>query len=193
MIATLYSYEPIIAGVMKLGASELYLLVDERPDVKQKEALNVIKSRLADFVKITEVKTNVYDILLVGKVCVDLIDKISSDSKIILNISAARKTKALGLLFSGYSRFERVEKIVYITKENKEIIELPKLKFTLSEKQRKILSFLNENSNSSIYDLMKAIPCSRANAYKQLTQLKEYGYVSENLYSISNAGRFALL
>lgn len=193
MIATLYSYEPIIAGVMKLGASELYLLVDENPDKKQKDALAIIKNRLADFVEIKEVKTNVYDILLVGKACVDLIDKISPTSKIILNISAARKTKALGLLFSGYSRFDRIEKIVYITKENKEIIELPKLRFTLSNKQRKILGFLEKNPNSNIYDLMKAISCSRANVYRQLTQLKEFGYVTDNLYKVSDAGKFALL
>ena len=43
IIATLYSYEPVIAGVTKFGADRLVLLVDKVPLKEQEEALKKIK------------------------------------------------------------------------------------------------------------------------------------------------------
>jgi len=193
MIATLYSYEPIIAGVMAMGAKKLYLLMDESPDEYQKKSLKEVKERLSEFVNITEVKTNVYNILMTSKACVDLIDSIENNSKIILNISAARKTKALGLLYAGYARFNRIDKIVYITKEEKEVIELPKLSFNLNKKQKELLQFLEKNKVVNIYEVVNTISCSRANAYRHISELRKCGYIKENALELTEAGKIAIL
>mgnify|MGYP006298962795 CR=1 FL=1 len=119
MISTLYSVDPVIAGVTLLGAKKLYLLIDETPNDTQKKGLENVKKFLNKYVRIKTISTKVYDIYTVVKDCVNLIDSIPKSEKIILNISAARKSKAIGLMLSGYLRNERIKKIVYITKEDK--------------------------------------------------------------------------
>src|SRR3989344_6541035 len=93
MIATVYSYEPIIVGVLKLGASILHLIKDKSPTNQQEQAIREIKDKLSQAVKIYEISTETYDIYNNCKSCVELIDKIPKKFDIILNVSGARKTK----------------------------------------------------------------------------------------------------
>ncbi|MFW6046429.1 MAG: DUF6293 family protein [Candidatus Woesearchaeota archaeon] len=190
IIATVYSFEPVIASVTKQGASELHLLIDHNPDSIQQKAIDSIKSALGDYVNIRTIRTKIYDIYEIAKTSVDLIDKLHNEGKdICLNISSARKTKALGLLYAGYARANKIGNIVYIVKETKEMIILPKIQFKLNKNQTQVLKHhLNSNQESSSH-LDLNMP--RSTYYKILQDLKSQGLIHES--KITDAGRIVLL
>jgi len=192
IIATLYSYEPVIASVTKFGANRLYLLIDHKPDETQSRAIQEVKKTLGKYIDIKLIKTDIYDIVKIAEDCKNLIDDIHKESKILLNISAARKTKALGLMFAGYTRAKKVEKIFYITKENKSVVILPKISFRLNKSQINILDFFNKNpiiiSMTETYHILNI---SKSMFYKTLNELEEMGFIHDN--KITDAGRIALL
>ena len=109
-----------------------------------------------------------------------------------MNVSAARKTKALGLMFAGYARPKRIDKIFYITKEKKEIVFLPKLAFDLNKSQISILNYFNKEPNfTSIKEVYYNLKISKSMFYKTFNELKDRGFLHNN--QITDAGRIALL
>lgn len=192
VISTLYSFEPVIAGTVMLGANQLILLKDLTHSKQQKEAEERIIAALGDYVKIETVKTATYDIFQVSSDVVSLIDSFDDTTDIYLNVSAGRKTKSLGLMFAGYARSERINKIVYITKENKELITLPNIPFDVSEKHKKILSHFIDPKTQSLKEIYKSTGISRATLFLILKEFKRKGFLDEN-NNISTAGRIALL
>jgi CRISPR locus-related DNA-binding protein len=192
IIATIYSYEPVIASVTKFGANNLFLLVDDNPDEKQKEAIKTVKDTIGKYIHIELIKTDVYDIVQVAEDSVKLIDKIAPKSKILLNVSASRKTKAFGLMFAGYARYNKVDKISYITKETNTVVVLPKMSFNLNKSQHKLLSYLKKyhvrDPSAKIYHELNI---SKSMFYKTLNEIKSMGFVDGD--NITDAGKIALL
>ncbi len=192
IIATLYSYEPVIASVTKMGANALYLLVDKNPDETQTKAIEEVKKTIGKYVEVNLIKTEVYDIVAICKQCVELIDSLDSRYRILLNVSAARKTKALGLMFAGYVRADKVEKIFYITKETCTVVILPKVSFKLTKCQKSVLSYFhNHNNPDSMVDIYHSLNISRSMFYKTINDLHAMGYMDNN--KITDAGRIVML
>lgn len=191
IIATVYSYEPVISSVTQLGAKKLIMLIDKEPDDKQKNAIKEIKNNLEKYVDLEFVKTDVYDIVKIASDCIKIIDGIGPEKKIMLNVSAGRKTKAFGLVLAGYARFSRIKQIFYVTKESKEIVILPKLCFNLNKSQNKILNFFNTNDTRGIIKVYHELNMSKSMYYKTHGQLVSMGLIFEN--KITDAGKIALL
>lgn len=192
IIATLYSYEPVIASVTKFGANNLYLLIDNKPDETQTNAITEVKKTLGKYINIELIKTDVYDIVKIAIAAKELIDKISIKSRILLNVSAGRKTKALGLMFAGYVRAEKVDKIFYITKENQSVVFLPKISFSLNKSQKRVLSFFGtNNSPMQMTEVYHSLNISKSMFYKTLGELEGNGFLFNN--QITDAGRIAIL
>ena len=63
LIATIYSAEPVLAAANKLGPDRLVLLVDEKPDAKQKESIKLIDDSLCKIIDVKKVSSSVYDIV----------------------------------------------------------------------------------------------------------------------------------
>src|SRR3989344_985029 len=97
LIATFYAHEPVTVSAARLGVDKIVLLIDNEPDKKQQEALEVIKKSVGPIVE--TVKSDIYDIVAVAKVARNIIDQYEKD-EIYVNITAGRKTKALGLLYA---------------------------------------------------------------------------------------------
>jgi len=192
VIATIYSYEPVIAGAVKLGATRLILLKDTQPSKEQEEAIEKARKALGEYVKIETIPTSVYDIYQVASDVVELIDSFSPDAKIYLNVSAGRKTKSLGLMFAGYARSSRIEKIIYITKEDQEVVTLPNLAFSLNNKQRKVLSQFIGQKPDRLKEVYKSASISRATLFLMLKEFKRRGLMEQD-NNLSAAGKIALL
>jgi len=194
IIATLYSYKPVIASAMKLSADYLHLLIDMDPDSTQEKAISFVKEALKDVVEIKTHPTEVYDIVRIAENSVRIIDSIPKEIEIILNVSGARKTKAFGLLFAGYARFERVSRIIYVTKEDNQIVPLPKLSFNLNNSESMILKFLKENNNANAGDILKQLKISKAMLYKSVKELKMRGLLeNETNLKLTDAGKISVL
>ena len=108
LIATLYIFEPVIAAATKISADRLILLIDHEPDETQQKSLDIIKQSLGSVLEIKTVETDVYDIVEVAKETVKIIDLLSDKDEIYIDVTAGRKTKALGLLFGAYARSDRI-------------------------------------------------------------------------------------
>jgi len=197
LIATVYNPDPVLLAAHKLSPDRLILLVDEKTNEKQNKALKLIKDSLGRVIDIKEIRTSVYEIVDVAKKCVEVIDMQPREDKIYVNITASRKTQALGLLYAAYARSERVRKIAYNPEEDKNtVVYLPKLSFKLKESQKKILDVIDDKDYSKLSwtDMAKKIGISPAMFYRNIDELKDLGFVeTENVLELTDAGRLARL
>lgn len=195
LIATLYIFEPIIAAATKISADRLYLLIDKEPDEKQSQSLEVIKQSLGTVLEIKTVDTDVYDIVEVAKEAVRIIDLLSDKDEIYIDITAGRKTKALGLLFGAYARSDRIKRIMYVKEENKQVVNLPKLSYSITPGQFKIVEYLSKNSVDSMSDFATKVDVSKAMLYKHIKELKDMDVVEETTegLKLTDYGRIVVL
>lgn len=195
LIATIYVFEPIIAAATKVSADRLILLVDKEPDEKQQKSIDVIKQSLGTVLEIKTVATDIYDIVDVAKETVKIIDLLSDKDEIYVDITAGRKTKALGLLFGAYARINRVKKIMYVKEEDKSIVSLPRLSYSLSPGQHKIVNHLINHEVTSMSRFASKIELSQAMLYKHIRELKEMDIVEETKegLKVTDYGRIVVL
>ncbi len=198
LIATLHSPDPVILACTRLGPDKLYLLVDKDPPKEQVDAFDLIKSSLGKVMDVKEVKVEPYDVVGVAKRVVELIDTLDiNENDIFANITAGRKTKAIGLLFACYARHEAVKRIAYNPEEDKKsIVWLPRLSFHLTDSQKMILEQLDKSEFSSIKDLADKLEgkLSSGMVYRAIDELKDMDLVeTEPKIGLTDAGRIARL
>lgn len=195
LIATLYVFEPIIAAATKISAERLYLLVDKEPDEKQKQSIEMIKKSLGTVLEIKTVDTDVYDIFEVAKESVRIIDLLSDKDEIYVDITAGRKTKALGLLFGAYARCNRIKRIMYVKEEDKQIVTLPKLSYSITGGQQKIIEYLAKHPITSMTDFSEKVDVSKAMLYKHIKELKDMDILEETKdgLKLTDYGRISVL
>ncbi len=199
LIATLHSAEPVLLAATRLSAERLVLLLDEKPNSEQDRSLKTIQGSLGRVMDVKVIKTPVYDIVAVAKKCVEVIDMVPKDDTIYVNITSGRKTKALGLLLAAYARADRVKKIAYNpdpedVKDRTTVVYLPKLSFNLTDSQKRILDYLENDDFSNYAELAKKIDTSRAMLYKNIKDLQDMDLITvENGLHLTDAGRIARL
>lgn len=195
LIATLYTVDPVMLSVTKVGPDRLILLVDKESDKKQTESLDLIKKSLGSVLDIKVVKVELYEIVSVASKCVEIIDMQPSSDKIFVNITSGRKPQAVGLLFSCYARHERVSKIMYLPEEKgRDVVYLPKLSFRLTETQKRLLELLEKKTYNSISELAKVVDMSQGMLYRNIDELKDMDLISvEDGIKLTDAGRIARL
>jgi CRISPR locus-related DNA-binding protein len=195
LIATLYSPEPVLLAATRLSAERLILLVDEKPVPEQEKGLKTIQNSLGKIMDVKVVKTAVYDIVKIAEKCVEIIDQVPRDDVIYVNVTAGRKTKALGLLFAAYARCEKVRKIAYNPEEDKStVVYLPKMSFHLTDSEKRILEYLEKDDYKDHAELAKKLDMSRAMLYRSIKELQDMDFITvENGLHLTDAGRIARL
>ncbi len=195
LISTLYGFEPVIASATKISAERLILLIDNEPDETQSKSIELIKKSLGSVLEIKTVETDVYDIVAVAKESVKIIDLLSDKDEIYIDITAGRKTKALGLLFGAYARCDRIKRIMYVKEENKQVVNLPKLCYSITEGQRKIIEFLSKHKVKSMADFSEKVDVSTGMLYKHIKELKAMDVVEETSdgLQLTDYGRIVVL
>jgi CRISPR-associated protein Csa3 len=195
LIATVYTFEPVIAVATKISAERLILLVDKEPDEKQNKSVDLIKQSLGSVLEIKTVKTDVYDIVDVAKESVKIIDLLSDKDEIFIDVTAGRKTKAMGLLFGSYARCDRIRRIMYVKEENKQIVNLPKLSYSVTGGQRKIMEYLENNTAKSMMELAKKVDVSQGMLYKNIKELKDMDVLEDTNdgFKLTDYGRIVVL
>jgi len=195
LIATLYNSDPVILASTRLGPDRLILLIDKKPDNKQEEALKLIKDSLGKVLDVKTSKCDVYDIVSVASKCVEIIDMQPKDDVIYVNVTAGRKTQALGAIFAAYARHDRVKKIAYNPEEDKKaVVYLPRLSFKLTESEKKILELME--IDMSIADLAKKVKMSTAMLYRSIDELKDKDLIEaddKKTFKLTDAGKIARL
>lgn len=193
LISTIYSLEPVMACITHFTPKKLILLREEDSPEKKVEAERMLKETVGKVIEVEAHLTSIYDVVQIAQDTAEAIEKeAASGRKIIINISGGRKPQALGALFGCYSRHEEVERIVYVTQEDQEIIDLPILNFGISATKRLILEQL-ELGDTSVKNLSVKVGISRGMTYNHIRELRDMGFIHHSRLEITSAGKLAII
>jgi len=168
-----------MAIATKISADRLILLKDKNSNDKQKKSIELVKKSLGSVLEIKTVPIEVYDIVEIAKEVIKIIDLLSDKDKIYVDITSARKTQALGLLFGAYARCDRIKRISYVTEEDKQVISLPKVSYNLTSAQKRIVEFISNNKIRSMTDFSEEVDVSRGMLYKHIKELKDMDIIED--------------
>lgn len=193
LISTIYSLEPVMTCITHFTPKKLILLREEDSPPKKLEAERMLKETVGKVMEVESYLTSIYDVVQIAQDTAEAIEKEAAQGrKIIINISGGRKPQALGALFGCYSRHEEVERIVYITQEDQEIIDLPILNFGISSTKRLILEEL-EKGETSVKNLSIKVGISRGMTYNHIRELRDMGFIHHSRLEITSAGMLAII
>ncbi|HII83417.1 MAG TPA: CRISPR locus-related DNA-binding protein [Methanobacterium subterraneum] len=193
LISTIYSLEPVMACITQFSPNKIILLREENPPDKIVEAERMLQETVGKILEIKSIPTSVYNVVIVAQDTAEIIEEEYAHGRnIVVNISGGRKPQALGALFGSYARHNMVEKIVYITEEDKNIIDLPILNFGISKTKRIILEELYAGENN-VKNLSIKIGISRGMTYNHIRELREMGLIDPKAFKITSAGELAII
>lgn len=193
LLSTIYDSSAVVFSIKKFDIDKVILLTDTKPDDVQNKSIKSVRDVFENLVEIKEEKIDVYNIVDITKKVVDIIDSITEKDNIFVNITAGRKPQSLGVIFAAYQRARKINKIIYITEEKKDIVALPMLSFDLTDSQIEILK--NIEKTDSIDKLEKRLEIGRAMIYRNIKDLQNRGLIEKNERGLrlTNAGEIAIL
>ncbi len=193
LISTIYSIEPVMVCITQFSPNKIILLREENTPKEKTKAETTLQETIGKFIEIKLLTTSLYDTVKVAQDTADAIDEEKSEgNKVIVNISGGRKPQALGALFGCYARHTDVERIVYVTEEDSELIDLPILNFGISKTKKQILEEL-QNELGSVKALAEKIGISRGMTYNHIRELREMGFIDKEKLHITSAGYLAII
>jgi len=193
LISTIYSIEPIMVCITQFSPKKVVLLREEDAPQAKLKVENIITETVGNFIDIETKITSLYDVVRIAKDTVDIIENEKAHNrKLFVNISGGRKPQALGALFGCYARHGDIERIVYVTEEDSQTIDLPILNFGLSPTKRMVLEEL-QNDGKSVKNLAIKIGISRGMTYNHIRELREMGFISPEKLEITTAGQLAII
>lgn len=193
LISTIYSIEPIMVCITRFSPKKVVLLREEDAPQAKIKVEQIINETVGNFIDIETKITSLYDVVRIAQDTVDVIENEKANNrKLFVNISGGRKPQALGALFGCYARHGDIERIVYVTEEDSQIIDLPILNFGLSPTKRMVLEEL-KNDGKSVKNLAIKIGISRGMTYNHIRELREMGFISSDKLEITSAGKLAII
>lgn len=187
----------VMLCVMKKEIDNLTLLVDDRTDPIQEQALRIIKEKIGESAEIEITKVNGSDTLSVAQEVVSSIDSFNpKEDEICINISSLKHTKTLGMIYAAYVRSEKIKDIMYVERETRKVVKIPKLSLSLTKNQKKILEYFKDlelgrvqKPKKKVYDMFKM---DKSSFYYIINMLKEKGLLDES-NRVTEIGEVALL
>jgi len=193
LISTIYSIEPIMVCITQFSPKKVVLLREEDAPPEKLKVEQIITETVGNFIDIETKITSLYDVVRIAQDTVDVIEtEKANNRKLFVNISGGRKPQALGALFGCYARHGDIERIVYVTEEDSQTIDLPILNFGLSPTKRMVLEELKKDGKS-VKNLAIKIGISRGMTYNHIRELREMGFIAPDKLGITTAGELAII
>jgi len=193
LISTIYSLEPVITCITLFSPKKVVILREDDPPQKKIESERMLNETVGRVLEIETKITSIHDVVQIAKDTTEIIENENSYGRnIVVNISGGRKPQALGALFGSYARHMMIEKIVYISQDDGHVLDLPILNFGLSKTKLMILEEL-KNGENSVKDLAIKIGISRGMTYNHLRELREMGFIDQDVLEITSAGELAII
>jgi len=195
LITTIYTSDAIKIAINKISnIDELIYLVEDNPPKEKTQAIEDLKTSFGDVIKISELKTSLYDI---PRIIADVVKKIdqltTNENEIIIHISEGRKTLAFGLLFAAYLRKDKIKNVYYVIKEKNELLALPLLSLSTNESKKEILKEIIKG-NEDPEKIQKNLDLGKSAVYQYINELKQEGYITnETGLKITDLGRIIIL
>ena len=181
LISTVYGPDPVLLACTKLSPDRLVLLVTDEDDSVISDSLKLIRSSLGRVLDVAVVTIPQYDIIRIAEIVVSVIEEVSLEDEIVVNITSGRKTQSVGVLFGAYARKKHVKKIAYYPEgeEKGSVVYLPILSMELTESQAKIVASIKANKVQSYKSLADATGLSSAMVYRAVDELLSEGLVEK--------------
>lgn len=193
LISTIYSIEPVMICITNFSPKKVILLREEDAPVEKTKVEQILQDTVGKFIDLEPRLTSLYDVVRIAHDTADVIEnEYAHDRRVVVNVSGGRKTQALGALFGCYARHDMVERIVYVTEEDSEVIDLPILNFGISPTKRLVLDEL-KGGETSVKKLALKIGISRGMTYNHIRELREMGFIAKNNLKITSAGELAVI
>jgi CRISPR-associated protein Csa3 len=193
LISTIYAIEPVMFCITNFSPKKVVLLREEDAPKDKLKVEETLAETLGKFIDIETKITSLYEVVRIAKDTVDVIEQEAAQGrKIVVNISGGRKPQALGALFGCYARHKMIERIVYVTEEDKQVLDLPILNFGISETKLMVLEELKKG-DISVKNLAIKIGISRGMTYNHIRELREMGFIAPDKLEITTAGELAVI
>jgi CRISPR-associated protein Csa3 len=193
LISTIYSLEPVMACITRFSPKKLILLREEDAPEKKLEAERMLTETVGRVMDIQTRVTSIYEVVKIAQDTAEIIEEENAlGRRVVVNISGGRKPQALGALFGCYARHKMVERIVYVTEEDSEVVDLPILNFGISKTKLMVLEELKKG-DTSVKNLALKIGISRGMTYNHIRELREMGFIDPHQLEITSAGELAII
>ncbi len=196
MIATVgFEPEPLIIGIQAFNIKRMILIREADPPSEIRKVENMIASTFGSIIDIVIKEIpNSYDIVgLVDLVTYLVRSEYDKDNAIYVNITGGRKIASIGALLGVFKDADKVKEVFYVTEEERGILPLPKISWTLERTKYNLLTLIDEGT-SDVDTLKDELEISRVMTYAHLRDLKDQGLIVEspNGYELTLAGKLLL-
>lgn len=193
LISTVYDVEPVMICITKFSPRKVILLTENNAPSVMKESEETLANAFGRFIEIKSKETDSNDPVKIASAIAQTIKEESNPAtRIVVNISGGERTQALGTLFGAYSEHQNVDRIVFVDDYNKNVIDLPILKYGISKTKKQILQSLI-GGYDSVKDLSQKIGISRGMTYNHIRELRAMGLIEKEVLEITTAGRLAII
>jgi len=193
LISTIYDVEPVMICITKFSPKKVILLTEDDASDVMKESEETLANAFGRFIDIESNETNASDAVeIAASVSTAIDNEKKSGNRIVVNISGGERPQALGTLFGAYSKHQFVDRIVFVDNKKKDVVDLPILRYGISNTKKEILNYLIEGHNT-VKDLSTAIGISRGMTYNHIRELRDMGLIDKDTLEITSAGRLAIV
>ena len=193
LISTIYDVEPVMICITKFSPKKVILLTEDDASDVMKESEETLANAFGRFINIESRQTNASDAVeIAASVSAAIDNEKKSGNRIVVNISGGERPQALGTLFGAYSKHQFVDRIVFVDNKKKDVVDLPILRYGISNTKKEILNCLIEG-HITVKDLSTAIGISRGMTYNHIRELRDMGLIDKDTLEITSAGRLAIV
>ncbi len=191
IICTLAHKGDVVINTVRIFGGDRLIILHGIPDDKTKSEINKIKKTIPpNFIPSEYIIIDQYNIEAVIKnVSEIIVEEYTKGNEIYVNISGGRKTLAIGVQLACYIEYDKITRLFYMTEEDNMIIDIPIIKWNLTEPKKLILSYVKHEINN-LDKISKRMNLSRNMIYKHLIELESDGYVKKvgDIYKLTSKG-----
>lgn len=182
LICTLgFKPEAVITSIKMFGGDKLIIVyggIQKDTHKRVKDAVETIKAAIPEtFIPSKYIQVEHYDISAVTRLVRDLIrEEYTLGNEIFVNVSGGRKTLAFATQMACYIEYDKVSRLFYITEEDDKYIELPIIRWKLSDTKRQIL-WIFQTGDREVKSIAERLDISNSMIYKHINELAEDGFL----------------
>lgn len=192
LISTIRQGGAVMAAINKLSPEKLILLTVRVKDKEREKSIDNVKKNFGKILNIVEVPTELYNIpAIVKDVCAVIDNEVKLKNEISIHISESRKTQALGAMFAGFIKKDKIKGVYYIEEETGKVLTLPLLNFKLSATKTQILREI-ARGEKRVAPIIRKTKKSKAMIYAHLKELKKDGYITDKM-ELTDSGKICVM
>jgi CRISPR-associated protein Csa3 len=161
-------------------------------DEKIKEAMTHLSNTFGRHLILKKNLINQFDIVENSTMIAKIIDNESIlGNEVIIHITE-HSEYSFCLSYGAYSRFQKIKRIISISRKGT-VVDLPVLKYQLTENKIKLLQQLDQPQQQTMESLSKKLGLSEGMVYHHIRELRNRNLIKKEKLEITTAGQLAII